>query len=128
MKLNFRQGLVGFQASASLQQFLIQSATSGFVDLIVSPTPTIATFAHGQSNYLLKIDTSIPQAWGPMIPGVDNYLFWDINLMTGQVTRQITTLAPAVGPTAPALAVEGQMWFDTVNTKIARLPYRDGVQ
>ena len=118
MKLNFRQGLVGYQTSAALQQFLIQSATPGFIDLIVSPTPTVVTFAHGKSNYLLKIDATIPQAWGPVTPGINNYLFWDINLLTGQVTRQITTLAPAVGPTPPANPVEGQMWFDTANTKM----------
>lgn len=110
MHLHFRQGLISFQAGA----FLLPSSTPGYVDISVSPTPLIGTIAHGTSDYLLKFDASVPAAWGPMTAGFDNYLFIELNLITGALTYGITTREPIVATTEPTGVVPGQMWFDLV--------------
>ena len=116
MNLNFRQGLISYQQTGSQPQYLQPSATTGFIDLNVSPSSFVGTIAHGSSDYLLKFDASILAAWGPLVAGVDNYLYFDLNLITGAVTRGIATLAPIVSATAPVSPVTNQMWFDSVNT------------
>lgn len=108
MQINFRQGLISFQIGA----FLLPSSTPGYVDINVSPTPLIATIAHGTSDYLLKYDASVPAAWGPMVPGFDNYLFIELNMISGALSYGITTHEPIVSTTAPTGIVAGQMWFD----------------
>jgi len=110
MHLNFRQGLISFQSGA----FLLPSATSGYVDINVAPTPLIGTIAHGTSDYLLKFDASVPAAWGPMTAGFDNYLFIELNLISGALTYGITRYEPIVATTEPTGVQAGQMWFDLV--------------
>jgi hypothetical protein len=112
MKLNFRQGLVSYQQSGPQPVFLLASTTPGFVDLSVAPKPTIATIAHGTSDYLLKFDQSITDAWGPLAQGVDNWLYWDVNVITGAITQGITQLEPIISTVEPATPVVDQMWFD----------------
>ena len=116
MKLNFRQGLASFQNDTSGNpKFLQASATEKFISLIVSPTPTIATFAHGNSNYLQTFDRTVPNAWGPLIPNLDNWLYFDIDLLTANVTFGITTLTPVYSTIAPQ-ELDGQHWFDQNTT------------
>lgn len=111
MRINFRQGLISFQKDNGIPAFLNQSATPDFVSHIVSPTPTVVAFAHGDTDYLMHFDKTVDDAWGPMVPGESNYLFWDIDVLTANVTRGITTLAPIHALDAPT-ALEGQHWFD----------------
>lgn len=118
MKLTFRQGLLSFQSSGGLQQFLQASSTSGYVNLSVNTTPCVVAFAHGDSNYLLKHEASISNAWGPMIPAMNNYLYWDINLINGSITRGITPYPPIVSSVQPAPVLNGQMWFDLSTNKM----------
>lgn len=111
MRINFRQGLISFQKDNGIPAFLNQSATPDFVSHIVSPTPTVVAFAHGDTDYLVHFDKTVDDAWGPMVPSESNYLFWDIDVLTANVTRGITTLAPIHSLDAPT-ALEGQHWFD----------------
>lgn len=111
MRIDFRQGLISFQKDNGIPAFLNQSTTPDFVSHIVSPTPTVVSFAHGSTDYLMHFDKTVDDAWGPMVPGESNYLFWDIDVLTANVTRGITTLAPIHGLDAPT-ALEGQHWFD----------------
>jgi hypothetical protein len=113
MNLNFRQGLVSFQASGALPQFLLSSSTAGYIDINVSPSPLIVTIAHGSSNYLLKFDASILAAFGPMISGLDNYLFLELNLLSGEILRKISVFETIVSPTEPGASSPGTRWFDT---------------
>jgi Phage tail repeat like len=117
MKIAFRQGLVSYQKNGLNQPtFLNPSMTANWVAFDVAPTPTVVAFAHGASDYLMTFDVDVDAAWGPLTPLVTNYLFWDIDLLTGEVTRGITTLAPISQLTAPAAPANGQHWFDLTTT------------
>lgn len=115
MKLSFRQGIARYQTDVlSTPTFLQKSAGSGqFIDLVVSPDPTIIAFAHRSANYIVEEVKTVPNAWGPFTTTQTVYLYWDINLLTGEITRGSTLLAPmytGMGPTTPVI---DQHWFDT---------------
>ncbi len=117
MKIAYRQGIISFQTDGlGGPQFLLPSATPGFIDFDVSPTPTTVAFAHGASNYLVTFDVDSTPGWGPITGGVTSYLYWDIDLLTGGITRGITTLMPVTAPTAPATPDIDQHWFDLTTT------------
>lgn len=116
MRVDFRQGLISFQTSAGSPVFLQASGTSGYVAHMVTPTPTRATFAHGASNYLQTFLTTVDPAWGPMVPGMTNYLYWDVDLLTADVTFGLTTLTPVTALTAPSSPANDQHWFDLSTT------------
>jgi hypothetical protein len=111
MNINFRQGLIGFQQDTGNPVYLQPSVTPGFVSHVVSPTPTIAAFAHAGSDYLVKFETTVANAWQITAP-VTTYLYWDIDQLTAQVTRGITIPIPINSLTTPALPVDDQHWFD----------------
>lgn len=115
MKLTFRQGVVRHQTDINGNPiFLQRSAANGqFVDLIISPTPTIIAFAHRVGTYLIEELKTVPQAWGP-ISSATAYLYWDVNLLTGVLTRGITLLPPLYTSSAPTTPQVDQHWFDTV--------------
>jgi len=112
MRINFRQGLIGYQQSSGTPTFLQASSTPGYVSQIVSPTKTIVTFAHGDADYLQVFDTTVDLAWGPAVTGSTNYLYWDIDLLTADVTRGLTVLAPVISLSAPSSPAHDQHWFD----------------
>lgn len=112
MRVPFRQGLLSFQKIGSTPTFLQQSSTdSTFVSQIVEPTPIVATFAHGTSDYLQVFDTTVDLAWGPIL-NTTTYLFWDMDRFTGAITRGTTVLEPVVSLLTPQSPVNGQNWFD----------------
>lgn len=115
MKLTFRQGIARHQTDVSGNPtFLQRSGANGqFVDLVVSPTPTVLAFAHREGTYLVEELKTVPNAWGP-ISTATTYLYWDVNLLTGQLTRGVTTLPPLYSSAAPPSPTPDQHWFDTV--------------
>jgi len=119
MRNNFRQGLISYQKDGTgSPQFLLASTTNGYVQLNVAPSPTLVTFAHGSSDYLAAFDTTVPNAWGPLANGVDNYLYWDMDLLTSNISYGITTLEPIVSLLTPQNPANGQMWFDLNTNKM----------
>jgi len=124
MRLNFRQGLISFQQVGSQPYFLIPG-NSNFVSLNISPAAFVATIAHGSSDYLLKFDSAIQNAWGPMIGGQNNYLYFQINLVSGEITRGLTALEPISSITEPVGAAPNQMWFD-LNQAVMKVRTADG--
>ena len=118
MKINFRQGIVRYQTDVYAQPAFLQKSTlnSQFIDLIVSPDPTIIVFAHRNANYLFEEAKTIPNAWGPFVGTTTQYLYWDLDLLTGVLTRGSTNLPPIYSGTAPRNIPVGQHWFDTANT------------
>jgi hypothetical protein len=113
MKIPFRQGLIDFQRDGfNRPQYLVASSTPNYVGFNINPTPTSVAFAHGHSDYLVIFETSVPAAWGPATSGVTNYLYWDIDLLTGAVTYGITLFEPVISSTAPVSPVTDQHWFD----------------
>lgn len=111
MFVNFRQGLIGFQQNFGSPAFLQPSQTAGFISQIISPTPTLATFAHRTSDYLVKFESTVLDAWQVSAP--NTYLYWDIDLLTAQVSRGTTVLPPITGQNPPLSPVNDQHWFDS---------------
>ncbi len=117
MRVDFRQGLLRFQTDIAGNPTFLRTDAPG-VDLIVSPDPTLLTFADDTEDYSFEERVTILQAWpGPFLP-IDYWLFWDINIQTAIRTFDSTTLEPFVGFNPPPTPAEGQMWFDkTTNTQ-----------
>ena len=90
MRLLFRQGIVQYQQPDFL------SVGPSYVSLVVIDTPCIITFADGTKDYLFIEQQTVVNAWGPIYPGQDQWLYWDIDRRTGQRTFGITTLQPKV--------------------------------
>jgi len=135
MHITFRQGIIRASTSISAPQFVQKSSLTGTsVDLIISPEPVVFTFAHYSSNYLFEEGNSIPGAWGtgtvgsingPMAElGETQYLFWDVNLASGELTRGWTLIPPISGTSEPALPVHDMHWFDvtTMRMRVYRKP------
>jgi hypothetical protein len=108
---------------------LRKSSLSGTsIDLIVSPDPTVFTAAHYSANYLFEESRTIVGAWGSDALGSTNgpltatgqtqYLYWDINLATGELTRGWTLIPPIVNPIEPSNPLPDTHWFDTTNTRM----------
>jgi hypothetical protein len=119
VKLNFRQGLVRYQTDiANNPVFLQKHSLSGdYIDLMVQPDPTIINFAHGDVDYLIEENKTVIKAWGPVSPiGQTQYLYWDINLLDGSLSRNFTLLPLLVTASTPNSPAIDQHWFD-LNTK-----------
>jgi hypothetical protein len=127
MHLNFRQGLISFQQSGPQALFLVPSTKAGCIDINVTPTPLIGTIAHGSSDYLLQFDGTIHAAFGPLVADSDNYLYIDLNVLTGLTTYGISLLEPKISSVEPSDAVPGQMWFDLTAT-VMKIRSNDGTK
>lgn len=116
MKLKFRQGLARYQRDSSGNPTFLQKSTDGLhVNLLVSPITTLIVFAHRDATYVVEEPKTVLSAWGPL-PGTNpKYLYWDVNTLTGALTRGFTTLAPLYTPSAPASPVVDQHWFSTTD-------------
>jgi len=132
MKIPFRQGIVRYEPPL----FNVNPTT---VDLVAAPnTPTIITFADRTQDYLWFEMNSIPDAWSIIPGGVDQWLYWDIDLGTGQRTFGSTLLRPLYGNRAPNQAIlpsqavpianvvltggPGANYFEVVGNLTASLP------
>lgn len=113
MRIPFRHGLIRYQKSGPFQNFLHQSNSGSTISLYVDTTSTVIAFAHGTSDYLYEEKRSISPAWtGPFVSGTDYWLYWDINMLTGQRTFGHTTLQPVLTGPAPIVPNLNQHWFD----------------
>lgn len=117
MKLSFRQGIARYQTDVlSTPAFLQLSSDGTFINLSVSPDPTIVVFAHRSSNYIFEELKSVQNAWGGFSGTIVTYLYWDINILTGVVTRGTTSVHPIYSNIAPSTPVIDQHWFNTTET------------
>ena len=123
MRLPFRQGIVRYQTDGNYPNpqptFLRLSANGLGIDIVVSPDPTIITFAHGNDvNYLYEESRTVLNAWqGPFNSSTDYWLYWDIDVMTAARTFGYTTVEPVVSYNMPVDAPIDTHWFDlTTNT------------
>jgi hypothetical protein len=113
MYIPFRQGLVRLQVDNNSAPSFLQKVNGGqFIDLIVSPVPTIICFAHGSVDYLFEETRTVSHAWGPFTGSLQNYwLFWDIDMLTGVRTFGHTKKQPVYSNNPPPPA-QDQHWFD----------------
>jgi len=119
-KISFRQGIVSHPKHIAGQQtFLDKNSSNNSVGLVLGDDTTkesvVFTIAHGETDYLYTESESVEFAWTDCSVGQDYWLYWDISLTTGELTRGKTTLEPLWSATqpGPALRIVGQMWFDT---------------
>jgi hypothetical protein len=121
MKTAFRQGIVRYQQdpNGSPQYIVVSANDDRYLDLVVQPDPCVITFAHGSANYTIEEVHPVVRAWGPFQPqGETQYLFWDIDTLSGQLSRGYTLLAPFTGPTAPTNPRKDQHWFNVTTTQM----------
>lgn len=107
MLLHFRQGLVQTQSPNFFK------VTYPYVDLLVTNTNTMVTFADGNKDYLYTEQESVSQAWGPLTLGHNQWLYWDLDTRTGRRTFGITLIEPINSPLTPTNPVTDQHWFNT---------------
>lgn len=112
MLLHFRQGIVEAQLPAFFR------VTYPSVDLIVTDTNTTVAFAAGSKDYLHTEQESVAAAWGPLHLGIDQWLYWDLDIRTGQRSFGITTREPIVASTMPTSPGSDQHWFDTSSNEM----------
>jgi hypothetical protein len=111
MIIDFQQGIITYPSSGGQQRFL--TFNSGYVNLVADNGRTDIAFTHGIENYLHTEYTTVTQAWGPITPNVDAWLYWDIDPRSAVRTFGITYVQPVYGSTQPATPVNNQHWFDT---------------
>lgn len=111
MRTPFRQGIV-----TAPPNFL--SAQGSSVSLnIARPAMVTFTVADGAANYLIAERFPVANAWsGPFVPGVDYWLYWDINVRTGARTFGHTLREPIEAAVPPLNPQHDQHWFDTTTT------------
>lgn len=110
-KFDFRHGMARRQSDSSGNPtFLLKSGA--YVNLLVQPDPTVFMIAHFDEDYIYSENVSVPQAWGPFT-NVTTWLYWDIDFVTGAISRNFTLLKPIVQSWAPPSPVNDQHWFDT---------------
>ncbi len=114
MKVNFRQGIARYQTDLNGNPTFLQRS-GAFIDLVVSPDPTVLLFAHRNGTYLIEELKSVHNAWGPFSGNTTQYLYWDVNLLTAQVTRGFTQHPPLYTSVSPVNPMTDQHWFDTVD-------------
>ena len=119
MKLSFRQGIVRYQTDSSNNPtFLLASPGGDHISLVVAPTRAIISISQANIDYLYEETASVTNAWGPFVGGTNYWLYWDIDIWTGQRTFGSTTLAPIMAFAAPSNPEIGQMWYDLSHTQM----------
>lgn len=115
MKLQFKQGIARHQTDVNGNPTFLQRSTGPgqFIDLVVSPDPTMLLFAHRAATYVVEEVKTVPKAWGPITTPATRYLYWDVNLLTGALTRGMTLLPPIYASGQPPSPALDQHWFDT---------------
>lgn len=129
MRINFRQGIIRHHTTLSGPAWLQKTSLSGSsIDLLAGTEPVIFTTAHYDANYIFEENGVIVGAWGGGAPGSINgpltavgqtqYLFWDIDLATGILSRGWTLIPPIVTSIEPTNPLPDTHWFDLMNTRM----------
>ena len=123
MRIPHTQGIIKTQHDESNRpSFLRLNGT--YVSFIADSASTLMAFADGNVNYLVEEKVTVATAWGPIQSGVKQYLYWNVDRVTGTVTRGICTNDVVVSSIAPNGAVDGDHWFDLSANKMK--VYRNG--
>ncbi len=115
MRLDFRQGIITYPTSSNQQVFLAK--VGSYVNLQTANGRTDVAFAYGTEDYILSEASDVQSAWGPLLPNVDYWVYWDLDLLTAVKTYGTTTLAPQVSSIQPN-GVNNLHWFNLVDNKM----------
>lgn len=132
MKQNFRQGVVtgGVAVNTGTPSYLVFNQTNDTVNVasnsVAGATMSVVISAsYGTFEYIYEQNGSQVDAWGPFswaqswgtAPNVPvYYLYWDISLSTGLLSRSYTPFAPVVSARQPVNPANSQHWFDMTDT------------
>lgn len=116
MRVDFQQGIITYPTSNGQQVFLTKSGS--YVNMQTVNGRTDITFAHGLENYLYTESSTVSNAWGPFLPNIDYWLYWDIDMRTAVRTFGVTTVQPTSGVLEPTIGVLDAHWFNTDNRKM----------
>lgn len=119
MKASFRQGILSAKIDNGLPNFLSLTSVSSnrYVHHLAAEVATTLNFAHKHANYLVKVKELQNNAWGPFASVAQpRWLYWDLSLVDGKLTRGSTTLLPLFQTEAPLNPLNGQHWFDLTAT------------
>lgn len=120
-KISFRQGIVSHPKNTLTGTQTFLRIANGNVDIIIdantSAEPVLVAFAHQDTDYLYAETLSVIGAWQDCLPGTNNWLYWEIDINTGELIRGKTDREPIylLNPPAAEFRVIGQMWFDLSN-------------
>lgn len=114
MKIDYRQGLI----SAPEGFLKISDSNPKCISLVVEDKPIIATIANGSFNYLISETVGTDVAWGPIENMMTNYLYWDVNTRTGEVTRGTTLFPVVISKVQPEYARKDQMWWNALENRM----------
>lgn len=112
MNFNYLQGIIN--AEAKPQAFLKLNGNN--VNLLATKIPVVLNFAHGKVNYTTKITTDLTSAWTNISSTC--WLYWDIDLITANLSYGFTNVAPSFGATYPVSPQINQHHFDTIQNKM----------
>lgn len=111
MNISFTQGVVRGEANLGTPVYLTKAGAN--VHIFTSSEPVLAVVAHKTKNYLITEPVSVNNAWAGIPPG-GAWMYWDINMATGVVTRGFTIHAPAFGSSLPPSSLNtDQHYFNT---------------
>jgi hypothetical protein len=114
MQLTYTQGLVKGQTDPIAGSKLFLQQAGQYVNIYATTIPLTAAVQHANKTYLIVEQLPVNRAWGPL-PSNDVWLYWDINMATGVVTRGYTTRSPLYGTTVPPSAELDQHFYDLTN-------------
>lgn len=111
MKAKFRQGIIKYQRTPSF----LQLSEEKNITLDCSRTDVLLNFCYGKSNYLFYEKNTISNAWELPKKFTGGWLYWDIDINSGERTFGVTFFDPFITskPTTPEY---NQMFFDRKNT------------
>ena len=113
MKIPYTQGLIKAQVdNSTLKNPIFLSKTGNYINLNVTTTPFMGVIAHKNKGYLIVEQMPINRAWGP-IPAELTWLYIDINMTTGAITRGFTNQNIAFGTSLPTVSVSGSHFYKT---------------
>lgn len=109
MLLSFRQGII------SGTNF-ITNTTQGYGIQASQSQPVQLSIAFGNQNLYYRVSQPTNSAFNlPSSPGQKSWLYFDIDVISGEASYGHTTIEPVTSSTAPNSPSDGLHWFDTTN-------------
>lgn len=115
MQVPYTQGVLRGQTTLPSNARLFLQADGAYVDVYVTDMKLQAIAAHKTKNYIIEEPFNVSHAWGPLPLATQCYLYWDIDVATGIVSRGFTTVAPTYGGTNPSTVTNGLHFFNTTD-------------
>ncbi len=118
MQLSIRQGIVRYETGQSPQLLVWTTLSHDAINLNIIDSPCLITFAHYEADYLIEETQSVVQAWQGDFPDATFWLYWDIDLASGELTRGWTAVSPIYTDAIPVSPADDLHWFDLATNRM----------